>query len=529
MNEIKSKSDYNELYTRNKRFRVFTKRIVYSRLIFTFLLILLQILLLVFFISKLKPYIEYFFGGSILLSFLFMVYLTNSPGKNEFKMAWMLPLILFPIFGIATYIFYRTNPGGRITQNNVKKIKTITDELCDSAEDSKKLLNDYPEISGLGNYLINAGNYVSYTNSTVKYFQNGETFYPDFFEEIKNAKKYIFIEFFIIAVDESWTTLVKLLEEKVNQGVEVRVLYDGLGSTMMSTHYYEKYLESKGIKTRIFLPLIPFLSTQLNNRNHRKIVIIDGKISYTGGLNIKNEYFNLGDNRFAYWKDNGIKIQGPAIKTLLMLFLQDWNLNNSKPDNFETYLKTDFQFQSAKGIVIPYGDDAYNNADIAEDVYLSILKNAKKYVHITTPYLLLDNQLQNALILTARSGVEVSLVVPSKADHLLTFCIGKTYLKTLINAGVKVYLYNKGFIHAKTFISDDVTATVGTVNLDYRSLYHHFECGVVMHYLPVISDIEKDFQDTLKDCTQMFPEDYKKIPKRYRFLGRLFRIFAPLM
>lgn len=523
------KSDYHEMITGNEKFRSFIQRVVYSRLIFTFLLILFQIFLFIIFILKLQPYIEYLFGGSILLSFGFMVYLANSQGKNEFKMAWMLPLILFPLFGIATYIFYRTNPGGKHTRKNVLKIKNIADNSILPDDKSKDVLNAYPEISALGNYLFNSGKYIPYTNSRVSYFPNGESFYPDFFEEVKKAEKYIFIEFFIIAVDESWSTLLKLLEEKVKEGVEVRVLYDGLGSTMMSTHYYERYLESKGIKTRIFLPLVPFVSTKLNNRNHRKIVIIDGKVSYTGGLNIKNEYFNLGKNRFAYWKDNGIKIQGPAIKTLLSLFLQDWNLNAQKIENFDTYLKCNFENQHEQGIVIPYGDDAYNNIDIAEDVYLSILRNAKKYVHITTPYILLDNQLQNALLLAVRSGIEVSLIVPSIPDHVLTFCIGKTYLNTLVNEGVKVFLYNKGFIHAKTFISDDTTATVGTVNLDYRSLYHHFECGVVMHSIPAIEDIEKDFQETLKDCSQMMPEDYKKLPRKYRFMGRLFRIFAPLM
>ena len=322
---------------------------------------------------------------------------------------------------------------------------------------------------------------------------------------------------------------MELLEQKVKEGVEVRVLYDGLGSTIMSNRYYENYLNSKGIQTRIFLPLKPFISTQINNRDHRKIVIIDGQVAFTGGLNITNEYFNLEHKRFSYWKDNGIKISGPAIKTLLSLFLQNWNLNNSKQDVFEQYLNIQIEEKKAKGEVIPYGDDAYNNVDIAEDVYISILNNAQKYVHITSPYIILDNNLQNAILYAVRRGIEVSIIVPQEADHLITSCIGKTYLRTLTKGGVKVYLYKKGFIHSKTFISDNETATVGTINLDYRSLYHHFECGVVLHQLPVIQEIESDFLQTLQDCSLMEIEDYKKIPKGYRLIGRLFRIFAPLM
>jgi cardiolipin synthase len=318
------------------------------------------------------------------------------------------------------------------------------------------------------------------------------------------------------------------LEKKIKDGVEVRILCDGLGSPVFSTSYYQKYLKSKGIISQVFIPIVPVFSTHLNNRDHRKIVIIDGELAFTGGLNLANEYFNKGKNRFPYWKDNAVQIQGSAVHTFLQLFLQNWNLFTKSPEDFSHYLPTTSRQYKSSGITIPYGDDFYNNKDIAENIYLYIINKAKNYLYITTPYLLIDNQLQEALFFAVERGVEVSIIVPSIPDHLLTFSIGKTYLDSFINNGIKVYLYQKGFIHAKTFISDDHIATIGSVNLDYRSLFHHSENGVVFIDSPVIDSAKKDFEESLKASIHMQKGDYKKIPLYIRMIGRLFRIFAPL-
>lgn len=509
------------------------KKLIYSRILVTFLLILLQLVGIVLVIVKLRHYAEYFFGGSILMSFMFMIYLANCPGKNEFKLAWILPMIIFPFFGISVYLVYQLNMGGYLTKKRLAQIKRNTENLVPAhvKGSADSLLEAYPDVCGIGHYLIRCGNFYPYTNCDISYFSCGEEFYPDFFEQIRNAKRFIFIEFFIINIDESWLKLEELLAQKVSEGVEVRVLYDGLGSLMMSARRYDKILKSKGIQAKIFLPLIPFFSTQLNNRDHRKIMVIDGEVAYTGGLNMKNEYFNYGKNRFAYWKDNGVKIKGEAVGAFTTMFLQNWNLNSATEDTYDSYIENVVHTAqiSKKGVVIPYGDDAYNKLDIAEDLYISIINNAKDYVYITTPYVILDSNLQDAILLALRRGVQITLIVPSRPDHLISFCIGKTFLKTLVDEGAMVYLYNKGFIHAKTFVSDDKIATIGSVNLDYRSLYHNFECGVVMNEVPVIADIKKDFEKTLEDCSFMTAESYKKIPKILRFIGRIFRIFAPLL
>ncbi len=526
------KSDLNYLIIKDRYGKAILRKYVYSHVILTFLMIAVQILIFIFFLLKLKPYIEIYLGASIVMSTAFMIYLSNIKGKNEFKIAWIVPLTIFPLFGVGAYIMYHINYGGLSVGKKLNKLKEETHSVLKTVAGNEPLnqkLSAYPDFIDLAHYLMHQGCYYPHLHNKLEYFSCGESFYPELFNSLKNAKKFIFIEFFIIDVDESWVFLLEVLEQKVLEGVEVRVMYDGLGSVMASSKRYQQYLQNKGIKTHIFLPLMPVFATQQNNRDHRKIVVIDGQVAYTGGLNISNQYFNYSKNKFKYWKDNAVKIQGAAIKNLTTMFLQTWNIQEKEPDDYSRYIDIPYEKYEEKGVVIPYGDDAYNNADIAEDVYLYILGKAKKYVHITTPYFIVDNQMMESLLFAHQRGIEVSLIITSVPDHYLTFCIGKTFLKTLVENGINVYLYQKGFIHSKCFISDDMIATVGSVNLDYRSLYHHFECGTVIYDCEVIKSIENDFQETLKDCVQMKVEDYKKLPLSIRFFGRVFRIFSPLM
>lgn len=513
-----------------KRGKEITHYIVYSQIFWYLLLVAIQIALFFLFTLRFRKYTDEFLGGSIALSFFFVIYLTNTKGKNEYKIAWLLPLIIFPWFGIFAYIIYHLNAGGRYFKKSLENVKKETINLCPSKQETEKILSTHNNEKNTCNYLMNSGNYFPYVNTEIEYLKNGETYYPVLLDALKKAEHFIFMEFFIIADDESWNGILEILEEKVKEGVEVRVLYDGFGSLGIVSKKYKKLLNSKGIESKVFLKLIPFFDTKLNNRDHRKIVVIDGKIAFTGGINLANEYFNIGENRFPYWKDNGITIKGPAIRTLTTLFLQNWSIAE-KPvtEDYGKYINLSYKEYEADGITIPYGDDAFNDMDIAEDLYIHIISSAKDYVHITSPYLILDNQVTEALIFAHQSGKEVSIVLPAQPDHYITFCIGRSYVKDLVDSGIKIYFYNKGFIHQKTVIGDGRTASVGSVNFDYRSFYHHFECGVYMADNSAICDIEKDFQEILKDCTLITEQEYKKIPKRQIFIGRLFRIFAPLM
>ena len=517
-----------------KRLKIFY-RSVYSRLIINFLFIAIQIFVLALFVLRLEKYLELYFGLSLVLSASFMIYMVNKNGKNELKLAWIIPMIFVPLFSIAAYLMYHTNRGSLRVSKKLTVLREKTQILLPeniplSLESQTQLVNELSKnhASDLIYYLTN-NFFFPYTNCDVKYFSSGEEVFPHMIESIRSATKYIFLEYFIIEPDASWNEIFNELQKKIREGVEVRILCDGLGSPVFSTSDYQKYLKANGFNSRVFVPIIPVFSTHLNNRDHRKMLIVDGQLAFTGGFNISNEYFNRGNkNRFAYWKDNAVQIQGQAVHTFLQLFLQNWNLFAKDIEDFTPYLPSVYKNFEAPGITIPYGDDFFNNKDIAENIYLYIINRAKKYLKITTPYILIDNQLQEALIFAAARGVEVSIIVPSLPDHMITFSIGKTYLKTFVNNGIKVYLYQKGFIHSKTFISDNQIATVGSVNLDYRSLYHHFENGVVFIDSPVVDSAKKDFDETLKDCIQMQKGDYKKIKLLVRIIGRLFRIFAPL-
>lgn len=530
MKNAERKKDLTSIIIRDNHKGKIFKKIVQSRLILTAILVLLQLLLIIYFILRLQRFIEYYFLVSILLSVSFMIYITNKQGRNEFKIAWFIPVMIFPILGVIFYSLYLTDKGEQQAKKALRMSKEQISSISDSLQISESIKRNYSQIEDLQTYLIKQ-KFGSFEFNQVDYFPTGEAFFSDFIQNLRNAQKFIFIETFILKIEETWNEILAVLEERAAAGVEVRVMYDAFGSQMASDRGYVKYLKSKNIKACVFNPMIPIFTTKQNSRDHRKIYIIDGKICYSGGLNLANEYFNYGKNYFSYWKDNAIKIQGEAIKTFITMFLQNWNMQRSVKvqENYAQYLSISYEKYDCPGITIPYGDDSYNDEDVAENVYLYITNSAKKYLHITSPYIILDNNFQEALVFAAKRGIDVKIILPSVPDHFITFYIGKTFLKTLVDNGIKVYLYKKGFIHAKTFISDDKIATVGSINLDYRSFYHHFECGTVMYEVPVVSQIEEDFQNTLKDCEEMLPGDYEKIPWIKRLIGRVFRIIAPLM
>ena len=285
------KKDLGILILRDNLGKRILRKIIYSRMIFNFLLILFQIFFFFLFIFKMNEYVEYFFGGSLALSFIFIIYLANCKGNHEFKMAWMVPVIIFPLFGIFSYLMYHLNYGGIQFNKKLQKVKSQTKEFLPDSNVHLQIKKQNSSIANLSHFLATQGNYFPSKKNKVDYFYCGEQFYPVLYEDLTNAKEFIFIEFFIIEADESWMLLLEILEKKIKEGVEVRVLCDGVGSVVASSKAYQKYLALKGIKAQVFLPLIPFFSTSLNNRDHRKIVVIDGKTAFTGGVNIKNEYF----------------------------------------------------------------------------------------------------------------------------------------------------------------------------------------------------------------------------------------------
>lgn len=347
--------------------------------------------------------------------------------------------------------------------------------------------------------------------------------------ELKKAKRFIFMEYFIVEESYMWDTIREILIEKVSEGVEVRFMYDGMCAISMLPYNYPSQLRKYGIQCKMSNPMKPFLSTTQNNRDHRKICVIDGKVGFTGGINLGDEYINR-KVRFGHWKDTAVMLRGDAVQSLTMMFLQMWNVSERKPENYERYLTPKRKgLKRELGYVIPYADSPFDNENVGEEVYFHILNHAKKYVHIMTPYLILDNEMITTLTRVAKSGIEVIIIMPHIPDKWYAFVVAKTYYKELIEGGVQIYEYTPGFVHAKVFVSDDDTATVGTINLDYRSLYLHFECGAFIYNNSEIDRIERDFQQTLAKCHKVTLIEVKNRSLLTKISGQILRLIAPLM
>ena len=337
------------------------------------------------------------------------------------------------------------------------------------------------------------------------------------------------MEYFIVEKGVMWGEILDILKEKVWQGVDVRFIYDGMCSMYSLPYHYDRELKHAGIKCKQFSPIRPVLSSYQNNRDHRKICVIDGNIAFTGGVNLADEYINVKE-RFGHWKDTAVMLQGEAVQSFTMMFLQMWNITEKKEEDFSRYLTPKSKdIQRELGYVMPYADNPFDKQNVGEQVYLHILNHAKKYVHIMTPYLIVDEDMLSTLEYVAECGVEVVIIMPHIPDKWYAFAVAKTYYKRLLEAGVKIYEYTPGFVHAKVFVSDNDTATVGTINLDYRSLFHHFECGAFIYNNQVVWEIERDFQDTLEQCQEVTVMELKKQNLFERLAGKVLRIIAPLM
>ena len=325
-----------------------------------------------------------------------------------------------------------------------------------------------------------------------------------------------------------WGEVLDILARKAKEGVDVRLMYDGTCEFSTLPHDYPKRLKKLGIKCKMFSPITPFVSTHYNYRDHRKILVIDGHTAFTGGINLADEYINL-KSRFGHWKDTAIMVQGKAAESFTLMFLQMWNIDEKVPETEKFLGKYPIPEKQCKGYVLPYADSPLDNEKTGEMVYIDILNRAQKYVHIMSPYLILDGEMEMAIKFAAERGVEVSLILPGIPDKIMPYSLAKTHYKSLLAAGVKIYEYTPGFVHAKVFVSDDIKAVVGTINLDYRSLYHHFECAAYMYDTECIGDIEKDFQETAAKCRQITLGNLKDIKFGYKILGVILKAVAPLL
>ncbi|MCF2555106.1 cardiolipin synthase [Faecalicatena contorta] len=505
-------------------------RIIFSRTGIILLLILIQLGFFVGTTMYLGEYRGYLYGTLKILSVVVLIYIINKEGNPAFKMTWILFVLAFPVIGTIFYLFVNLQPGTRFMRERLAALKIETDPYMQQEQDvvdaiwASKSAN-----ANLSYYLSSKLGFPTYRNTEVKYFPLGEYKFKYMLAELKKARKYIFMEYFIVEEGYMWDKILGVLRAKVREGVEVRFMYDGMCAISMLPYNYPDQLKKYGIKCKMSNQLKPFLSTVQNNRDHRKICVIDGRVGFTGGINLGDEYINR-KVRFGHWKDTAIMLKGDAVQSLTMMFLQMWNVDERRPENYKRYLTPKCPvLRRELGYVIPYADSPFDNENVGEEVYFHILNHAKKYVHIMTPYLILDNEMINTLTRVAKSGVEVIIIMPHIPDKWYAFAVAKTYYHELIQGGVQIYEYTPGFVHAKVFVSDDDTATVGTINLDYRSLYLHFECGAFIYNNSEIDKIERDFQQTLAKCHKVTLIEVKNQTLFTKLSGQVLKMIAPLM
>ena len=506
-------------------------RLIFSRFLIIFLLLLLQVGIGVVVYQWLNVVIPYFASFQMVLTAVIIIYLFNSRMDPSSKLTWMWIIAISPIFGGAFLLFARANLGFR---NLIRQVREQLQEtkgiLPQDPKILEKLETESTGVAELNHYLNRSGCFPVYSDTSVTYFPSGEAKFEALLEELQKAEKFIFLEYFIIEEGYMWGRVLKILLEKVKAGVEVRVLYDGMCEMFQLRPGYFKLLEKEGIQAKTFLPIKPLLSSHYNYRDHRKILVIDGKVAFTGGVNLADEYINRVQ-RFGHWKDTAIMLKGPAVRSFTLMFLQMWNLNVNEalyiPYLHENRENSD-DSSKEEGYVMPYGDSPLDEEKVGESVYIDMLYRANDYVHIMTPYLILDGEMEAALLYAAERGIDVKLILPGIPDKKIAYALAKSHYRRLVEAGVEIYEYTPGFVHAKTMVSDHQKAIVGTINLDYRSLYHHFECAAYLYQVPCIAEIDRDFEETLGKCRRVTEETIRHEKLFYRVMGQIMKFVAPL-
>ncbi len=576
---------------------------LFSRVGIMLLLLILQVMVLLGIFKWFNNFLPHMLGGAVLFNICMVLYLINSAIDPTAKITWLIVIMMFPVFGALLFWYTQSEVGHRAVKKRLEDILAVTNgKLKQDKKTFSDLEKENPEEAALAHYFQRSGGFPVYADTQVTYFPLGEDKFAEMLAQLRQAEHYIFMEYFIVDEGLMWGRILEILAQKVKEGVDVKVMYDGTCEFSTLPYNYPEKLQKLGIQCKMFSPMSPFLSTHYNYRDHRKILVIDGHTAFTGGVNLADEYINRIE-RFGHWKDTAIMLKGEAAKSFALMFLQMWGVTERLPE-FERYLGvavsgeqgdlaaeneqgmsavsdsgsevenesassngdlaaeneqgmsavsdsgSEVENESASsngdlaaeneqnkcavskgqnGYVIPFGDCPLDENKVGERVYMDILNRAVRYVHIMSPYLILDGEMETALKFAAERGVDVRLILPGIPDKAAPYALAKTHYKSLRASGVKIYEYTPGFVHAKVFVSDDCRAVVGTINLDYRSLYHHFECAAYMYRTDCIADIEADFQQTMEKCQLVTDETIRKEKKSRKIVGAVMKVFSPLL
>ncbi|MBO5481052.1 MAG: cardiolipin synthase [Clostridia bacterium] len=489
------------------------KAIVYGRFFTCLISVFLQLCFYAAFLTWFaygSPYATIAQVVAMALALIFVLHLINRNDRPSSKMSWIIFILVFPVFGVAMYLF---NGGGRPTRkmnHHITAAKRDNLEKLDAYYGQRPLPTVNDRRDGVTRYLAEHCNYPVFYDGEIDYYKCGEDMFPVMIEELQKAKKFILLDYFIIAPGKMWYSILDILREKAEKGVQIRIIYDDFGSMMTLPPKYERYLESlhENIKCMTFNNVVPLFAVRMNNRDHRKILVVDGRVAFTGGINLADEY--IGEKvRFGYWKDSGVRVKGNAVASFTHMFFYMWNACRNDKEDIRNYLipqmpekyteeNTTFRLQ-------PYADSPLDSISAGETVYVDIINRAVNYVYIFTPYLVLDDMLRASLCRAALRGVDVRIVTPGIPDKKMVYRLTRANYAVLMKAGVKIYEYTPGFIHSKSMVCDDEYAVVGTMNFDYRSLYLHFENAVYFSGCQAVIDLKRDCEETFavsKACTQ---------------------------
>ena len=510
-------------------------KILCHRMTFVGIALILQITVLLLVFGYFTTYSVWFYAFCMLLAATIALEILNKDTNPAYQIAWLIPIMLVPIFGVVIYLLFgRLRFSKKETALRKKISENFKHALCKGISCDQALeAGVRPGIVGQARYLEGAARSPIYSGCYTEFFPLGEDKFARMVDEIAGAKHFIFLEYFIVEEGQMWDTLLELLAQKAKEGVDVRVLYDDVGCLFTLPGGYCKKLREMGIKAHECNAFVPILTPYLNNRDHRKILVIDGHTAFTGGVNLADEYINAYE-KYGHWKDSAVMVKGEAAESFTAMFLTMWDIANRSEDRFSDYgfdrYGDEMRLPGApSGLIAPYGDSPIDGELVGENVYFNITSSAAEYLYIETPYLILDHDMETVLCNAAKKGVDVRIITPHIADKWFVHLVTQSYYAKLIKAGVKVYEYTPGFVHAKVFIADDEIATCGTVNLDYRSLYLHYECGLWMYKTACIADMKQDYMETLEKCQQMTLEHLDAQPFYKRLLRPVLRVFAPLM
>lgn len=503
--------------------KLFSK--IFNRVTLTVLVILIQIVWLCSRFWGWAQHQELFSALLTLLSALMALYIVRKDDNPSYKISWLVLIGLVPILGGLMYLLFGNK---RPSKTMREKLNKVRGEHYASMAENPGVSGELPSrLKATSNYLASYGPYPAWQNTAAEYFPSGEAMFPRMLADMERAERFLFVEYFIISKGSMWDEFFALLKRKAAQGVDVRLIFDDVGSAWELPKNLAVQLEKNHIRCLPFNPMVPLISLAMNHRDHRKFLIVDGNVGYTGGINLADEYVNRKE-RFGYWKDTGVRLEGDAVWNMTVAYLNLWNAFRRTDQSYDRFRPTIRGLMPTDGIIQPYTDSPLDDEPVAENVYLDILSQAQRYVYIFTPYLIIDNEMTTALCLAAKRGVDVRIVTPGIPDKPTVFRLTRSYYPTLLRAGVRIYEYTPGFIHAKSFLCDDEMAVVGSINMDYRSLYLHFESGVLLMRCRMLQDLKQDYLDTFAVSKPVALSDC-----RTGFFGQLaddlLRLLSPLM